>query len=170
MNEPLKRQMLDNYLKQQQQQQQYVQTPTPSVVSEVVRMHDTNSMLIPYDGNPENISLAEFKNYVKKWLEYDNFIKKARDVIKEKRKHRDELTQVITKYMCKYNIEDLNTKEGRIRCKTAVVKAPVSQKLVRQRITDYFKESPHQCDEVLHKIYEEREQVEKVSLRRLKIS
>ena len=170
MNDQLKRQMLDNYLKQQHHQS--VQTPTPSVVSEAVRMHDDTptNMLVPYDGNPENISLADFKNFVKKWLEYDNFIKKARDLIKEKKKQRDELTQVITKFMCKYNIEDLNTKEGRIRCKTAVVKAPVSQKVVKQRITDYFKDNQNQCEEVLHKIYEEREQVEKVSLRRLKIT
>lgn len=173
MNEQLKRQMLDSYLRQQQQQ--YVQTPTPSVVSDAVRGHNTKGVddmntLVPYDGNPENITLAEFKQLVKRWLEFDNFIKKAREVIKEKRKQRDELTETITKFMHKYNIEDLNTKEGRIRCKTAVVKAPISQKVVKQRITDYFKDNENQRNEVLHKIYEEREQVEKLSLRRLKIT
>ena len=167
VNQTLKRQMLDNYLKQQNSVAN--PTPTPSVISEQVRNSDT---LVPYSAAtiPESISLEEFKNYVKKWLEFDNFIKKAKGVIKEKQKQRDELSKVITKFMCKYNIEDLNTKEGRIRCKTSVVKAPVSQKVVKQKISDYFKDNDEKRVDILTKIYEEREPMEKVSLRRLKIT
>lgn len=160
----MKRQLLENYLKQQSVDHQH------PMAQSVTSDQPNDNLLVLYNEIPENISLEEFKNYVKKWLEYDNFIKKARDVVKEKRKSRDKLTEIITKFMCKYNIEDLNTKEGRIRCKTSVVKAPVNQKVVKQRITDYFKENEHQKNDILHKIYEEREAVEKVSLRRLKIS
>ncbi len=193
-NMALKRQMMETYLKQQQQQSV---TPTPSVVSEQVRSyqhqpstshqishstsHSTSQQpvlsslpeketaLVLYDV-PENISLEDFKNYVKKWIEYDNFIKKAKQVIKDKKKVCDELNRIIIKFMCKYNIEDINTKEGRIRCKTTVVKPAVTQKVVKQRICDYFKDNENKKEEILHKIYEEREQVEKVSLRRLKIT
>ena len=153
MSDDVKRQMIENYLRQQE---------SSSVSS------GNSSALVVYD-IPENISLEEFKNFVKKWLEYDNYIKKAREVIREKRKARDKLTEIITKFMCKYNIEDLNTKEGRIRCRTQVVKAPMSQKVVKQKITDYITDEG-QKNEILHKIYDEREKVEKVSLRRLKIS
>lgn len=178
-NSTLKRQMMETYLKQQQQQSV---TPTPSVVSEQVRSYshpqqssslaplpEKETALVLYDV-PENISLEEFKNYVKKWIEYDNFIKKAKQVIKEKKKIRDELNKVIIKFMCKYNIEDINTKEGRIRCKTSVVKPAVTQKVVKQRISDYFKDNENKKEEILHKIYEQQEQVERVSLRRLKIT
>ena len=120
--------------------------------------------------NEENITLDEFKNYVRKWLELDNFVKKAQDVVKEKKKARDEFSKVITKFMCKYNIEDLNTKEGRIRCKVGYVKTPVNQKLIKQRISDYFGVEESKKQEILSKIYSEREIAEKVTLRRLKIS
>lgn len=155
----LKKQLLQNYL--QQQNTLNPNTPSGSVVED-------NALVIFND--PENITLEEFKNFVKKWLEYDNFIKKAQDVIKEKKVLRDKLSEVITKFMIKYNIEDLNTKEGRIRCKQTTKKTPVSQKIVKQRITDYFSTDEERRVEILSKVFEDRDKIEQVSLRRLKIS
>lgn len=119
---------------------------------------------------PENITLEEFRTYVKKYLELDNYIKKAREIVREKRKQKDKLSEVISKFMIKFNIEDLKTKDGCIRCKVGYVKAPVNQKAIKEKITDYFKNNENECKEVIHKVFEEREKVEKVSLRRLKIS
>lgn len=124
--------------------------------------------LVVFDG--ENITLEEFKNYVKKWLEYDNFVKKAQEVVKERKKIRDKLSEVIVKFMCKYNIEDLNTKEGRIRCKSSMIKPAVNQKQVKARITEYFSNDEEKKKEFLQKVYEPADKVEKVSLRRLKIT
>jgi hypothetical protein len=146
-------QMVETYLKQQQQL-----SGPPSIASD---------SLVVYNNVPEDISLDEFKNYVKKWLEYDNFIKKAQALIKEKKKSRDMLSTVITKFMCKYDIEDLNTKEGRIRCKTLMVKEPVSQKMIKEKIVNFF---GNDGNTVLTKIYEDRQKIEKTSLRRLKIT
>jgi hypothetical protein len=139
-----KKRLMDNYLQQQQ----------------IVHVPDVT----------QNISLEEFRDYVRKWLELDNNIKKAQEVIKERKKVRDKLSTVISAFMCKYNIEDLNTKEGRIRCKVSTVKAPVNQKVVKQKITDYFGNDENKKQDILTKIYDERPEVEKVSLRRLKIS
>ena len=126
--------------------------------------------IVLYD-DPAKITLEEFKNFVKKWLEYDNYIKKAQEVIKEKRVLRDKLSQVIIKFMTKYNIEDLNTKEGRIRCKTTQVKPPVSQKCIKERLNQYFDNDERKKEEVLSTIYKRNdEKIEKTSLRRLKIS
>lgn len=125
------------------------------------------TQLVPIE---QNISLEEFREYVRKWLELDNGIKKAQEAIRERKKIRDKLSYVISAFMCKYNIEDLNTKEGRIRCKVSTVKAPVSQKLVKQKITDYFSHDESRSQDILNKIYEERPCTEKVSLRRLKIT
>ena len=116
----------------------------------------------------EDISLEQFKGFVKKWIEIDSYIKKAQDLIKEKKKQRNKLSEVITKFMCKYDIEDLNTKEGRIRCKTSYVKKPITQKEAKQRIADLL---PSNGTEIVTKVYEEeRPKQEKTSLRRLKIS
>lgn len=161
----LKKQLLNTYLSQQQSNQNQPHA-TPSVISE----NNENALVLYNDIVPENLSLDEFKVYVKKWFEYDNFIKKAKELIKEKRQARDKLSTVISKFMCKYELEDINTKDGRIRCKTTTVKAPVSQKVVKEKISDYFKGNENQKNDILHKIYDDREQVEKVSLRRLKIT
>lgn len=115
----------------------------------------------------EEITLEDFKNFVKKWLEIDAYIKKAQDVIKEKKKQRNKLSEIITKFMAKYNIEDLNTKEGRIRCKTSYVKKPVSQKEIKEKVTTIV---PIDKREKLENIFDDRPKEKKVSLRRLKIS
>ena len=148
MTDPLKKQMMENYLNQQQ---------------------TASTALIPVE-EKENISLEEFREYVRKWLELDNNIKKAQEVIRERKKVRDKLSMVISGFMCKYNIEDLNTKEGRIRCKVSTVRAPVNQKVIKQKISDYFVNDEDKQVAILSKIYEERDKVEKVSLRRLKIT
>lgn len=118
----------------------------------------------------EDISLAEFKNILKKWLEYDNFIKNAKMVIKEKTFAQNKLTTIITSYMAKYDIEDINTSEGKIKFKKSVVKSSVSQKKIKETINEYFKDNEPVRNNILTKIYENRSSIEKVSLRRLKIS
>lgn len=146
--ETIKKQLMETYLNQQR---------------------PNNGALVPA-ANEDNISLEEFREYVRKWLDLDNNIKKAQEVIRERKKVRDKLSMVISGFMCKYNIEDLNTKEGRIRCKISTVRSPVNQKVIKQKITDYFSNDENRKEEILSKIYEERDKVEKVSLRRLKIT
>ena len=192
-NQALKAQLMKSYLQQQSQAQniatsqqialaqniinaaqqrnvpQQPQAPPPSPTpAPTPKIHEL--VQVTPDNIPENVSLEEFREYVRKWLELDNTIKKALEAIREKKKVRDKLSQVISSFMCKYNIEDLNTKEGRIRCKVSTVRAPVNQKLVKQKITDYFSNDEAKKADILSKIYEEREKVEKVSLRRLKIT
>ena len=133
------------------------------------------SQMVVYGQNQsshDNISMDEFKQCVKKWFELDNYIKRAYDVIKEKRNEKTKLSEVIMKFMCKYNIEDLNTKEGRIRCKQTYVKAPINKNVVKQRVCDYFTHTneENKKEELLQKIFAETEKVEKTTLRRLKIS
>lgn len=114
-------------------------------------------------------SLEQFKEYVRTWLELDNTIKKAQKLIKEKRLQRNQLSLAISRFMCKYDIEDLNTKEGRIRCKVTQVKAPVNQKVVKEKLTTIFQGNEEKSQEIYRKLYEERDTVQKVSLRRLRI-
>ena len=126
--------------------------------------------VIAYTGE-ENITLDEFKQIVKRWLDCDNYIKKAKDAIKEKKTHKEKLGELISKFMCKYNIEDLNTKEGKIRCKTMNVKQPVSHKIIKQKIVEYFENDTAKQTDIIAKVYDNnRPTVEKVSLRRLRIS
>lgn len=119
---------------------------------------------------PDNISIEDFTTLVQKWIELDNWLKKSQEIMKEKRKQKDKLKQVITHYMSKYNIEDLNTSEGKIRCKVQYVKSGVNQKVVKNKIVEFMRENEEQCNALITKIFNEREKVEKMSLRRIKIT
>lgn len=138
-----------------------VNTAPQEKVTSVVKDGAPTS-LIPLD----EITLEDFKNYVKKWLELDAYLKKAMEVVKEKKKQRNKLAEVITRFMCKYNIEDLNTKEGRIRCKTSYIREPVTQKVIKAKMTELLPERK----DIVTKIYDERPKHERLSLKRLKIT
>jgi hypothetical protein len=135
----------------------------------VTEQHLGETSIIPTE-LPENISIEDFSNLVKKWIELDNWIKKSQEVARQKRKQKDKLTNVITHYMSRYNIEDLNTSEGKIRCKVRYVKSGVNQKVVKEKITEIFKDNQETCNTLMTKIFEERDKVEKMSLRRIKIT
>jgi hypothetical protein len=130
----------------------------------------TDVSVAPQEDLPDNISIEDFSNLVKKWIEIDNWIKKTQETAKQKRKQKEKLGEVITHYMCRYNIEDVNTSEGKIRCKVRYVKSGVNQKVVKEKINELFKDNEETCNALITKIFEDRDKVERVSLRRIKIT
>ena len=78
---------------------------------------------------PDNQSLEEFKSQVRAWVEIDNNIRKLKKSIKEHNNAKKELNDFILRFMIKYNIEDLNTKDGsklrykinQVKCKPSVL-------------------------------------------------
>lgn len=152
-----------------QQQSQSTQNNLVQVSEQ--RVADNNALsIVPVNELPDNISIDDFTNLVQKWIELDNWIKKSQETAKQKRKQKDKLGEVITHYMTKFNIEDLNTSEGKIRCKVRYVKSGVNQKVVKEKITELLKDHEETCNTLITKIFDEREKVEKVSLRRIKIT
>lgn len=128
------------------------------------------SSTTPQEDLQDNISVENFSVLVKKWIELDNWIKKSQEVVKQKRKQKEKLGDIITHYMCRYNIEDVNTSEGKIRCKVRYVKSGVNQKVVKEKISEVLKDNEETCNTLMTKIFEERDKVERVSLRRIKIT
>jgi hypothetical protein len=208
IDEYTRKQLLDNYLRNQQLQssipqpatefhpsmfQQHINPPQYDATSSINLhnidvqsdlssrrsvVHNNNSIVPvataqPIDGFnelPDNISIEDFTTLVQKWIELDNWLKKSQEIMKEKRKQKDKLKHVITHYMSKYNIEDLNTSEGKIRCKVQYVKSGVNQKVIKNKIVDFMRENEEQCNALITKIFNDRDKVEKLSLRRIKIS
>lgn len=147
--------------------------PPQSVASASQNSMQHNTSLVRASAGGESVdmpsTLEQFREYVRMWLDLDNTVKKAQKIIKEKRQQRDQLSLAISKFMCKYDIEDLNTKEGRIRCKVTQVKAPLNQRAVKEKISSLFEGDEEKSKAIIKKLYEERDTVQKVSLRRLKI-
>jgi hypothetical protein len=72
--------------------------------------------------------------------------------------------------MRRYNIEDLNTKDGKLRYRVVRVKKPVPQSSIKQRLEDYFDSDPGLKQKVVTAVFGDAQSlvVEKPSLRRLK--
>ncbi len=116
---------------------------------------------------PDNNSLEEFKNQVKMWMEIDNTVKKLQNVIKERNAIKNQLTRSILAFMSRFNIEDLNTKEGKLRYKVTNVKAPLNQTVIKNRLEENFSKARNA--EELHELVFNRDiVVQKHSLRRLR--
>lgn len=111
--------------------------------------------------------LEEFKENVKAWTLADNQVKRLNAASKQLKTKKKELNEKILDFMARFNIEDLNTKEGIIRYKKTFVKEPLTQKMIKEKLNEMFKDSDSL--EKINEIFTNRNKVEKTSLRRLKI-
>ena len=82
-----------------------------------------------------NNELNDFKIKVKHWLELDQKIveleKKSRELKKIKNK---QLEPEITAFMTKFNISDLNTDNGKLRCNARNTKKPLNKTNIRDNL------------------------------------
>lgn len=134
-----------------------------NLINSIIEHPDNQASLM--DGL-DNALLEEFKQQVKVWWELDTAIKRLQIAVRERKKAQAVMNAKILDFMQRYRVEDLNTKEGVLRYRTAYVKAPLSQKNIREKLTEYFNRDPNALN-ILKKVFEDREQVEKVSLRRI---
>jgi hypothetical protein len=114
------------------------------------------------------IMLEEFKKNVQSWMTIDNQMKRLAAASKQLKNKKKDMNEKILDFMVRYNIEDLNTKEGVIRYKKTYVKEPLTQKIIREKLNDIFKDSNSNLEKV-NEIFSNRDKVEKTSLRRLKL-
>ncbi len=147
----------------------YFQQPRELVIDvDDVRRHE-----VPL---PDDSEMIEFKGRVQEWMKLDKEIKSLEAVIKEKKTAKINLTKDILLFMGEFNVEDLNTRDGRLRYKVTNAIAPLSQKKIRERLTTFleakFKSGKDgECQRVIEEadtIVFQRDRIEKVSLRRLK--
>lgn len=169
--------ILGSYLQQQsraphplmQPQQQNHGGEAALVIHQAVAPSSANGST----GTPsiDSMTLDDFKEYVRRYIEIDSWIQKAQEVMREKKKQRDKLSEIITKFMLKYDIEDLKVKQSKLRCTVRQVKQPITQKVIKEKISDYFKGNDTKTTEIIQKVFEEDRPVkERATLRRLKIT
>lgn len=114
---------------------------------------------------PTEEDISEFKKYVNNYIEIDNDINKLKLAIKERNNLKKELTIYIMKFMSKFNIEDLNTKQGTIRYDVKKVKAPLSHKTIKEKILENKDMS---AEELTKLIFDKRDVLDKPLLKRIK--
>jgi hypothetical protein len=152
--------MMEQYLRNQQ----HALRKAPSETSSI---YGGNSKMIE---QPDNQSLEEFRHQVKLWIEVDNQIKGLQQTMKEKKNVQKVLAEQILQFMGRYNIEDLNAKDCKLRYKVSYVKPPVKPTNVKQKLLNYFEHDKDTADKVVKAVFDDNtnEKIEKVSLKRLK--
>ena len=70
---------------------------------------------------------------MKEWLEIDEQVNELNNQIKELKKKKNKLLEPkITGFMRSYNISDLNTEQGKLRCNQRNTKKPLSKSLIQE--------------------------------------
>ena len=111
--------------------------------------------------------LDHFKTNVKDWLEMDEKIKTLKKQVREMKKIRNkQLEPKITGFMRSYNISDLNTESGKLRCNERNTKAPVNKKSIQESLQKVL--SMEQAGEAMDEIYLNRQVITKYTLSRVK--
>ena len=111
--------------------------------------------------------LDHFKTNVKDWLEMDEKIKVLEKEVREMKKVRNkQLEPKITGFMRSYNISDLNTDSGKLRCNERNTKAPVNKKSIQESLQKVL--SMEQATTAMDEIYLNRQVITKYTLSRVK--
>ena len=159
--------MSENFIRDYASANNLNQTPVSNLAENILN----NDVAIDENQITESMNelmLEEFKKNVQDWMTLDNQLKRLAAAAKGVRTKKKNLNEKILDFMARYNIEDLNTKEGVIRYKKTFVKESLTQKIIKEKLNELFKDSPENLDKV-NDIFTNRGKVEKTSLRRLKI-
>ena len=106
-----------------------------------------------------NEELQSFKVKVGKWLELDEKISTIEKQARELKKIRNkELEPEITKFMVNFNITDLNTNTGKLRCNERNTKKPINKINIRENLSKIIAES-EKVDQAIDLIWTNREVV-----------
>lgn len=111
--------------------------------------------------------LTHFKANVKEWLEADEQIKSLEKQVRELKAIRNKkLEPKITGFMRSFNISDLNTGSGKLRCNERHTKTSVTKKVIQESLQKVL--NKEQASEAMDEIYLNRQVVTKYTLSRVK--
>ena len=111
--------------------------------------------------------LDHFKINVKEWLDIDSQIKELEKKSRElKKKRNKQLEPKITGFMRSYNISDLNTESGKLRCNERNTKIPINKKTIQESLQKVL--SSEQASNAMDEIYLNRQVVTTYKLTRPK--
>ena len=112
--------------------------------------------------------LTDFKEKVKHWLALDIQISEMETKIRELKKQRNkELEPQLTEFMVKFNISDLNTETGKIKCSARNTKKGLNKENIRTNLSKVITDN-NLIDQAMQKILNEREVTTTYKLTKIK--
>jgi len=107
----------------------------------------------------------QLKNNVKIYLDMDDQIKALNKAIVERRKKKNELSEEILGTMKKFEIDNMNTKNGKLIYSTTKSTKPLNKTNLITGLNLYFQDED-KAKNISKIVLNNREKVEKVKLRR----
>ena len=107
----------------------------------------------------------QLKTNVKNYLEMDDQIKALNKAIIERRKKKNELSEEILGTMKKFEIDNMNTKNGKLIYSSSKSTKPLNKSNLISGLNLYFKDED-KAKNVSKLVLDSREKVDKVKLRR----
>jgi hypothetical protein len=107
----------------------------------------------------------QLKNNVKLYLDLDDQIKALNKAVSERRKEKKKLSETILTTMKSFEIDNMNTKNGRLIYNVTKRSKPLNKTNLISGLDIYFK-NVDKSKEISKIILDNREVVEKVQLRR----
>jgi hypothetical protein len=116
--------------------------------------------------NDNNVEFVFFKTILKKWTEIDDDIITLQNVIKQKKKEKENMTPKIMDFMNRYDINDLNTQTGKIKCIKSIQKKPMNKNYLTFNLSTFLKDN-QKAEEVTEFLLGNRGLEEKCRLKRV---
>ena len=112
--------------------------------------------------------LQFFKEKVTRWVIVDKQIDELNKQVRELKKVRDkELQPSMTEFMVKFNVSDLNTDNGKLRCQETKTKKALNKHNIRDNLSKFLQEQ-EKLDEAVKHIMTEREIIIKHVIKKIK--
>ena len=110
----------------------------------------------PFEEIPQG-EINFFKERVQRWLHVDKEISKLESQIRDLKKVRNkELEPEITIFMQKYNVSDLNTDNGKLRCQERKTKKGINKNDLRNNLSKYLTEE-NKVNQAMDDLWNNRE-------------
>jgi hypothetical protein len=125
--------------------------------------YDEDNDTLFSENNPE---FVEFKEYVKEWILLDDDISTLQKAIKERREKKNLLTPSIIDFMNRFEINDLNTNNGKLKCCKTMRTKPLNKDYLLTRLSDFFRDIK-KGEKALNFLMTDRPKEPKFSLKRV---
>ena len=125
------------------------------------------SIMNPFEKIPEE-EIQFFKEKVQRWLNVDTQISQLESQIRELKKVRNkELEPQITTFMTQYNVTDLNTDNGKLKCQERKTKKGLNKNHIRENLSKYLTEQD-KLDQAMDDLWTNREITVSYKLKKIK--
>lgn len=108
---------------------------------------------------------------IKAWMKIDNELKQLKKEVNDRKKKKESISKRLMEIMNENDIDEFNTKTGKIVYSKKNIKKPISKKMLLEILTNYTQGNVSQANEITEFINDNREQqiVESIQYKQSKL-